>query len=309
MNQRGVSSIAAAKDRARGFVGRYPDQYRRAYNYGFQYHKDYHDRWESRFHDFDDYYHHNHYRYYYSGWFDHGFYGGYWYPVFLCDNIEDYFVYPVIYWLYADYVDVEYYQAYYGDDWNTYPIADPFPYSGVFFPTDTLRDLMMEVSGLAPALQANFRTSLTNFTASLDSQVSATLVAPYEYSDNDIVVDYYVDLFDQGGNLTGIEIEGMLDHDPLHVPFKAVLDLEDPSQTLVFIPSSQDPDGSAATLDQINQRLEAAGIDPTEAPIEPTTGDESGITDPGVTPPAPSTPDPGTPLVPPVDPGVGTVVS
>ncbi len=214
------------------------------------------------------YYRDNIHRYYYSRWYDHGFYGGFWYPVRPSYDIYAYFAYPEVFWIF--YVDPDD-----NDYWNVYwPIWDdepapvrpaPFPYAGVFYPTDTMRDLAIEVSAMNDFERGNFRLALSNFVGLLQQEISDQLVQPIELQQYEIVVNHYQNLQDQA-----IELEGFFDRPGLQFSFKALLDLQDPQATMVFVPSSQDPTGSnSAILDAINQRIVQLGGDPYTADEEP----------------------------------------
>lgn len=218
---------------------------------------------------FTKYYGQDHYRYYYSKWFAHGFYGGYWYPVRPCYDAYNYFEYPLLFWLlYSDNDDGDYWSGYYPGWYYDQPIPptpQEFPFAGVFFPTDTLRDLGMEISMLDPVLQNNFQTAIIDFLSDAQDDISAQLQEPIQFEQFDVVVNHYQNLQDEA-----IVIEGFANVEGVNYAFKAFLDLVDPNNTIVFVPSQQNPDGSDTTkLDEINQRIIDLGGDPYAADQEP----------------------------------------
>jgi hypothetical protein len=228
----------------------------------------------NRNHEFAGVYADENHRYYNSGWFPRGFYGGFWYPVLPCFDVESYFAYPTVFWLF--YTDIDYagyWENYYGPGWSdgdSDPAPAPvaaFPFAGVFYPTDTLRDLGMEVSAMSADAQVNFQTAMVNFVQEVQDEVSDQRTAPITLNQFDLVVNHYQNLQDQA-----IVVEGFVSHNGIQYAFKALIDLLDPSQTITFIPSSQDPTGANdANLQIINQRIIELGGDPYTADQEPTT--------------------------------------
>jgi hypothetical protein len=220
----------------------------------------------ARWNNYSGYFGNSSYRYYHHNWYSHGFYGGYWYPVRPCWTMNNYYYYPLVQWLYVQQPDVTYYQNWYGADYTQYPVA-PNPYVDVFFPTDTWRDALVELSGLSADLQYNFRQSLLVFTGQLKAQVGAVLNASFEFQQYEVVVNHYENL----GN-RGVVLEGFVDRNDanIHLPFKALLDLEDPQGTLTFVPSSENPSvEELQALDDLNARIKAIGGDPYSANEEP----------------------------------------
>jgi hypothetical protein len=211
------------------------------------------------------YYHDDHYRYYYGGWYAHGFYGGYFYPVRPCLDIHLYFWYPTLYWFYLDSWDPDFYRAWY-PEYDQYVVV-PFRYARVFYPTETFRDLGMEVSNMSTYAQDNFRTAMNALGDSLRDDVSSQLFATVQFGANDIVINHYENLANQA-----IVVEGFVDKDSVHIAFKAVLDLVDrnPDMTLVFAPLSSDPtQDDLDMLAAINQKIIDLGGNPMVADQEP----------------------------------------
>ena len=205
------------------------------------------------------------YRFFYGAYFQYGFFGGYYYPVRPRYDIHVHFTYPLVYWLYVDTLDEEYYRAWYGNDYEQYRF-EVFPFARVFYPTDTLCDLMTEVSALSALQQHHFRLGLVNVVESLQSQISNYLVARFAFGDSDIVLTHYRNLDNKA-----IVLSGFVDRGELHVSFKALVDLEDNKQSLVFMPTSQKPvEQELETLTKINDRMRQYGVDPLQGDEEPT---------------------------------------
>jgi hypothetical protein len=226
------------------------------------------------------YYHDNNHRYYYSKWFRLGFFGGDWYPVRPQYDIANYFYYPEVFWMFYtgdDYAG--YYNGYY-PGWDSAEPNDPTPaplpggsaptgfaFRGVFFPTDTLKDLGVEVSSWSAAAQAEFRSSMTVFVQGLQDAISNQLTQSIKLQQNEVVVNHYENLQDKA-----LVVEGFDDRAGLHYSFKAFVDLQDPTQTIVFVPTSQDPTGANdPILADMNQRITALGGDPMSADEEPVS--------------------------------------
>ena len=209
------------------------------------------------------YYRNDHFRYYYSGWYRHGFYGGFFYPVRPILDIDVYFDYPAVSWLFNPYYDVDYYRAWY-PDYDQYPVT-PFANVGVFYPTDTIRDVCVEVSSMPTPVQAKFRVGMSNLVQGLSKQLADNLQAPVVLAENDLVVNHYENL-----NGNAIVMEGFIDRGDLHYAFKALVDLQNPDQTIVFIPTTQSPtDADLAALDAMNQKIVTLGGNPFTADEEP----------------------------------------
>jgi hypothetical protein len=225
----------------------------------------------------------DYYRFYYSDWFRWGFYGGFWYPVRPWVDIEVYFVYPMVYWFYQDQFDPAYFVEYYepvvppyvppGED--PVPAPDPttcdvsqFPYAGVYFASDTLRDLLVEASGFPGQLRCTFMKSITLMTDQLRSQIGAQFQQQdFAFDANDVVINHYENLQNQA-----ITLAGFVDHGGLHIAFQGMLDLVDPTQTSVLVPQGQSPTGDEINrLQSINDRVKSLGGDPYSAAEEPTT--------------------------------------
>ncbi len=226
----------------------------------------YYNTLQARYNSCRPYYYNDNYRFFYSSWFTFGFCGGYYYPVRPWWGIHQYFYYPTVYWLYNDIGsnDVPYYQTVYGSDYNSCPVSVN-EYARVYFPTDVMRDLGVEVSGLSAARQCNFRTAMTVMTRDLQAQISEMIAASFTFGEYEVIVNHYENLQNQA-----IVVEGFVDQGQLHVAFKGTLDLVNPSNTMVFLPKGQEPTGAELNkLDDMNKKIRLLGGDPNKVALEP----------------------------------------
>ena len=185
----------------------------------FRFHTQYHSILESRYGVCGSYYRNEHFRYYYSSWFLSGFCGGFYYPVRHWWEINLYFGYPLIYWMY---VDVSTPSVALVDDWFS-PAAPACPvttfqFARVYFPNDTMRDLGMDMSALDSTVQCNFMTAMVQVTRLLQDQVSRMVDASIRFAQYDLVANHYENLGNQG-----VVLEGFVDRREVQVPFKAIL--------------------------------------------------------------------------------------
>ncbi len=219
---------------------------------------------------FNAFHHNPHFHNWYNNWHQWGFFGGFWYPFYPCYNIDDYFYYPAVSWFYvSEPVTVDYYRDYYpsapapsGDCLTT------FPYTNIYFPTDTLRDLLIEMSGL-PTVLCNFREAVISFTSQLQQDVTTNMNVNYSFSQNGIVITYYQNLQNQA-----IVLGGYVSDDKIHMAFEGFLDLNNPNQSIAFVPKGQNPTADEIqALTQLNNRITALGGNPVAD--QPATGDQS----------------------------------
>ncbi len=99
----------------------------------------------------------------------------------------------------------------------------------------------------------------------LIAALNANLSVAVQLDQGDVTINHYENLQNQA-----IEVEGYVDMGSTALAFKALIDLNDPSQTMVFVPTTQDPtDTDLATLDAMNARIVALGGDPMTAEQEP----------------------------------------
>ena len=132
-------NMNSAYSKANGAYTSHPESVNRIRSIGGNYRNEYQSRIRERGEYFKGLYSDQHYRYYYSGYYKHGFFGGYWYPCRPYYDIDTYFVYPMVFWFYVATPEPEVYEGYYPVEYPTNPI-EPFAFAGAFYPTDTLRD-------------------------------------------------------------------------------------------------------------------------------------------------------------------------
>jgi hypothetical protein len=225
-----------------------------------QYVKDFYPRYERMSH-YTGYYGKPSYRYYYRNYHRHGFYGGYYYPVRPYLNFGTYFYYPIGYWLFNRTPAPRYYHTYYGSE------VQPFTYAGVLYPTDTLRDLVVDVSGMENEAQGNFREDINFLMKMLTQRLAEITKEKVTLEAGNVVITHYNNLDNRA-----IVIEGFVDNDDLdiHLPFKALLDLERTDRNLLFIPTREEPtDADLRELGAMNDRIKQLGGDPFAAHEEP----------------------------------------
>lgn len=208
----------------------------------------------------------DYFRFYYSGWFRFGWYGGFWYPVRPCWTIETYFEYPLVNWFYATTWTPDYWNAYYSET-EPQGCSDRFPYAGIYFPTDSLRDMLVEVSGMEMDRRCNFRTGVILMTNSIRDQLSAQTGVAFTFNTNDVVINHYDNLQNQA-----LSVAGIVDNGTIQIPFQGVIDLLDASRTVVIVAGGQNPTGDEVNqVQSMNQKVTALGGDPLTAAQEPLT--------------------------------------
>jgi hypothetical protein len=176
-------------------------------------------------------------------------------------NIHLHFHFPIVYWLYASDPDPEYYTSYYGSGYY----VNPFRYARCYYPTETLRDLGEEASGLGYQEQQNFRTGLETITEQLRMQISEKLAQSYNLTDNDIVITHYQNLQN-----AAYVVEGFVNQGNLSLAFKGIIDLYDPTFSAVYVAFGDDPtEQDRDLLNWINDRIIQLGGDPFTAHLEP----------------------------------------
>ncbi|OQW49935.1 MAG: hypothetical protein A4S09_11880 [Proteobacteria bacterium SG_bin7] len=202
--------------------------------------------------------HYNNWRVRYSPWWRHGFYGGYYWPYRPILDINIYFYNPMIYWFYVPVWDDYYYRVWYERYYDQYPeLRTPFPYAGIFFPTEEFKDLNISVSGMDIRSQINYRHAIVSLHDQMRSQFSIILGTQIAFGQNDIVVTHYQFM----PNDNGIVVEGFANYQQQSLPFKGYLDLNSGS-TWVFTTASDGSSPSPQEMDSLNQlntRIEAAG--------------------------------------------------
>ena len=114
---------------------------------------------------------------------------------------------------------VPYYQTVYGTEYEQCPVATN-DYARAYFPTDSMRDLGIEISGLSAAVQCNFRAAILKARQDLQGEISMMIAATFQFNEYDIVVNHYENLQNQA-----VVLEGFVEQGSIKVAFKMVLDL------------------------------------------------------------------------------------
>ncbi|WP_058535725.1 hypothetical protein [Legionella saoudiensis] len=243
--------------------------------YRQQYHNQFYNNNLRRFNVYGRYWQNNYYHDWYSAWYRWGFYGGFWYPVRPYFEIDNYFTYPAVQWFFMDEeVTPEYYTTYYSSSKapESSGCSGVFPYKHAYFPTDTLRDLLVEVSGFPQDLRCNFRIAVINMTSNLQQAINNYFAASFTFQQNDIVVNYYQNLHNKA-----IVISGFVNQGNINVAFEALLELHHPDRSITFVPDGQTPTESQLNvLEQMNERIKQLGGDPFTAQQEPATVVDTG---------------------------------
>ncbi|MBI3544896.1 MAG: hypothetical protein HY075_16610 [Deltaproteobacteria bacterium] len=190
----------------------------------------------------------------YRPWYHYGFRGGFYYPVTPVYEIQESFYNPIVFWLYADSYDETYYSTWYGSSFYQYrELQTPFQRPGVFFPTETLRELAFGVSALSIGQQIAFRAGIAGLADKLEWKLREGLFGASVYlGRNDIVVSHYEMLND------AIVLEGFVTTNARQFAFKALLDLNDSNRNLVFVPASYDgtiTEQQLLDLRELNERI------------------------------------------------------
>ncbi len=198
-------------------------------------------------------------RNHYNPWGRFGFYGGFRWDLRPVADIGVYFYNPMISWFYATDYDDHYYNTWYNSGITTYPeMRRPFPYSGVYYPTEEFRDLNLGMSQASMESQVNYRSAMIDFTLQLQQQVSGILGYQAALSANDIVVTHYQQL---NGD-SGVVIEGWVSYQQQQsYPFKAYLNLYTGTSSLFVTGSNgQSPSQTEIdTLNGLNSQIQDAG--------------------------------------------------
>lgn len=221
-------------------------------------------------------YYNNHYSRwggYYHPWHRHGFYGGWYWRLSPVYEIHDHFWNPIVFWLWCDSWDDYYYNRWYGSDWWSYPdLRRHFPAPGVFYPTVAMRDLALGISLMTPLEQGNFRIGLIDLVSQLQRILSERAGFQVAFGRNDIVVTHYQMLE------SAVVLDGFVGSEAGQYPFKALLDLNTPSQNVVFVPGmgeGEPSDGQLLQLRELNERVERLGGTnefPPEGQLPPDEG-------------------------------------
>jgi hypothetical protein len=188
-------------------------------------------------------------RTHYNSWYRWGFYGGFYWNFRPVVDIGVYFYNPMVSWFYTPSYDPYYYSTWYNGGVTAYPIMSrPFPYTGIYYPTEEFRDLNLGMSQASLPAQANYRQAMIDFTLKLQQQVANIVGFNVVLSANDIVISHYQQL---NGD-TGVVIEGFVTYQQQNsYPFKGYLNLTNGTAS-VFVTGSSGQNPSQGELNQLN---------------------------------------------------------
>lgn len=236
--------------------------------YQHRYQKECHSENVQRFNIYDQYWQNNMFHNRYNRWYKWGFHGGYWYPLRPFFSIQNYFTYPTVQWFFVDDTTAaEYFHTYYASE-EAPPSSclKEFSYKNIYFPSDTLRDLLVEASAFPLELRCNFRSAVINLTNQLKGGISKRNSMLFSFHQNDIALTYYHNLENKA-----IVIVGFINQGKINIAFEGLLDLKNPKKSSVFIPDGPIPtDYQLQQLYQLNSRIRDLGGDPFSAPQEPS---------------------------------------
>lgn len=213
-----------------------------------------------------------------ENWHQHYFYGGFYYGFHPCYDINIYFYNPMVHWFYVGAWDEHFYKTWYKTEYVAYPqLHKPFEYFGVYYPTDNLRQLLFGVSGMTVEKQAQFRTSIEDFTKKLTQQLANGLKQRVVLSKGDIVVTHYEVL----GYDDAVVMEGFVTHQGKAYNFKGLLSLEPSEEQQVFVATTVDaaPTGEQIqNLDSLHSAIDnirGESATPAPAPVPTPSGEVS----------------------------------
>jgi hypothetical protein len=198
------------------------------------------------------------------GYFDH-FWGGchFWgfrWMLDPCYDITDWYWNPFVYYWSVDDADWDdyYYQTWYGDDWDRYPLLHRhFRRPGVFYPTVSFRDFSLGISVGPVETQIGYRTAVDDLTFQLETQLSAQLHSAVVLERSSVTIDHY-QMVDSGQ----VVLEGVSSVGQQAYPYKAVLDPAHVDQDIVFVTTQTDGAPSAADaakVDALNNQIVKVG--------------------------------------------------
>lgn len=211
-------------------------------------------------------------------WHRHLFFGGFYYGFHPVLDIDAYFYNPMVYWFYVGSANEYYYRNWYKAEYDAYPqLRKPFEYSGMFYPTENLRQLLFGVSGMTVEKQVQFRDSVSLFTVKLAQNLANVLHAHIQLAKGDVIITHYEIL----GYDEAVVLEGIVTANGAGQNFKGVLDLQNPAQTTVIAPialNAEPTTDQIKTIDDLNRRIGEIKGEPvqspteTSVPAEPATG-------------------------------------
>ena len=255
----------------------------------------FHSAYHQRNQFYHDQYHHFHNTVvvvnpaYWYPWWGFGFYGAWWWGYYPCPNIGLYFYNPMVYWFYTPYWNDYYYQTWYAGDYSAYPNANrAFPYYGVWYPTENLKQLLLGTSAMSAERQAAFRVQIESFTQLLTQAVANESQSHVTLSKGDIARTHYEMLKNDDGVLLegGVAFKGTTYH------FKGLLNLnskdkEKEHQTQVFVANVTDKpptDDQKKEMEKLNQSIAEVRGAPEPSPSPVSSASPSSSASPADTP-------------------------
>lgn len=191
----------------------------------------------------------------YPGWSRYRFFGGGYYALRPIFNIEVDFYNPLVYWFFVPTYSVDYYRPWYGSYLERYDVLrQPFRYSGYFYPTESLRQLLFGVSAMAIEKQVAFREAIAIVTDMLARRTTEVAYVAANLGRGDIVVTHY----EMVGYDRAVALEGFVNVDDRLYNFKAIVDLRYPDSSDVFVTGAMDREPTALemqALDRLNARV------------------------------------------------------
>lgn len=214
-------------------------------------------------------------------WYDYGFYGGYYWDLGSEFEITEYYYNPVVNYYFSGEYNGDIFDSYYGNDWERnagsgewydneaysmdYDVAphsaardyqevyqDPFPFAGIFLPTESLRDLLIGISVMDMKSQKQFRIALRTVIEQMQLQLAGPLGKGFKFQKNDVVITHYR-LLDG----VAIVIEGTAGTADQQFPFKALLNLQDTKKSGTFVALSTKPSrAEIKALDKLNSDID-----------------------------------------------------
>ena len=206
-------------------------------------------------------------------WHAHGFYGPWWYGFYPVSNIEIYFYNPMVYWFYTPYWDDFYYRTWYATEYNAYPdLNRPFPFYGVWYPTDNLRQLLFGASAMSAEKQAAFRSQVQVFTQMVTQELANQVQTHVSLSKGDIALTHYEIV----GYDDAVILEGAVSFQSKTYNFKGLVNLnaankDKEHQTQVFLAASSESPPTQGQLKQLDQLNASIGQVRGEAGPAPST--------------------------------------
>ncbi len=226
---------------------------------------------------------------FWSPWWGLGFYGAWWWGFYPCPDIGVYFYNPMVYWFYTPYWNDYYYRTWYAGDYSADPnTRHAFPYYGVWYPTENLKQLLLGASAMSAERQAVFRAQIESFTQLLTQALANESKEHVTLSKGDIALTHYEMLKNDEGVLLegGVALKGTTHH------FKGLLNLngkdtEKEHQTQVFVANVTDKppsDDQKKEMERLNKSIDDVRGGPEPSPSPAPASSPPTSASPGNTP-------------------------